>query len=195
MQQQSRPERRVAWLILLLGIAGIVLALLWDTLNVDLGRFTVNPMLLLVIGIVYVLLALLLLLFFARRGQTGSAAQPQVSAQTAKAPQSHVSKAAASATRPLSTPMVQPSAKDDLTVIEGIGPKSQEALNKSGVYTFAHVAALSPEELYRIVRIQHGVQVLSDAAATWQKQAEFLARGDIPGFKAYVDQLVAGRRG
>ena len=36
---------------------------------------------------------------------------------------------------------------DDLTVISGIGPKSQERLNRAGIYTYKQLAQSSPEGL------------------------------------------------
>ncbi len=40
-----------------------------------------------------------------------------------------------------------PENKDDLKKIGGVGPKLEETLNKMGVYTFAQVAAWSPDEI------------------------------------------------
>jgi len=40
-----------------------------------------------------------------------------------------------------------PSAKDDLKLIKGVGPKLEEMLNEMGIYTFAQIAAFTPENL------------------------------------------------
>jgi large subunit ribosomal protein L20 len=82
---------------------------------------------------------------------------------------------------------------DDLLIIEGLGPKSVEALNNAGVTTFAQVASMSPEELDDIVRVKAGVRLLKGQVETWPKQAKFLLDGDMDGFKAYTDHLVGGR--
>ncbi len=82
--------------------------------------------------------------------------------------------------------------RDDLTVIEGIGKKSAEALYSAGITTFAQLAATSGDDLYRIVKVEGGVQIVGDAA-TWPKQAQFLVDGDTDGLKAYQDRLVGGR--
>jgi large subunit ribosomal protein L27 len=81
---------------------------------------------------------------------------------------------------------------DNLTVIEGIGPKTQAALVKSGITTYAQIAKLSADELYQIVKVENNVQIVGDAA-TWPKQAQFLVDGDADGLKAYQDRLVGGR--
>jgi len=81
---------------------------------------------------------------------------------------------------------------DNLTVIEGVGPKTQAALNKSGITTYAQIAKLSADELYQIVKVENNVQIVGDAA-TWPKQAQFLVDGDTDGLKAYQDRLVSGR--
>jgi len=81
---------------------------------------------------------------------------------------------------------------DNLTVIEGIGPKTQAALYKSGITTYAQVAATSADDLYRIVKVENNVQIVGDAV-TWPKQAQFLVNGDAEGLKTYQDSLVGGR--
>lgn len=82
--------------------------------------------------------------------------------------------------------------QDKLTKIEGIGPKAQAALYAGGINTYTQLAAASPEDLYRIVKVEGKVNIVGDAA-TWPKQAQFLADGDLDGLKAYQDTLVGGR--
>lgn len=82
---------------------------------------------------------------------------------------------------------------DDLTKIEGLGPKSAQALTAAGVTTFAQIAALSAESLEDIVKVKGGVRVLDGQTKTWPKQAQFLVDGDEAGFKKYTDHLVGGR--
>jgi large subunit ribosomal protein L27 len=83
--------------------------------------------------------------------------------------------------------------RDTLTQIEGVGPKVQTALYKSGITTFAQIAKMSPEELHQIVRVDNDVHIVGDAASSWPKQAQFLVDGDTEGLKAYQDHLVGGR--
>ncbi len=82
--------------------------------------------------------------------------------------------------------------RDKLTVIEGIGPKVQEALYNGGITTYAQLAATSAEDLTRIVKVEGNVRIVGDAA-TWPKQAKYLVDGDAEGLKAYQDKLVGGR--
>lgn len=82
---------------------------------------------------------------------------------------------------------------DDLTTIEGLGPKSAQALIAAGVTTFAQIAALSAEELEDMVKVKGGVRVLDGQTKTWPKQAQFLVDGDEAGFKTYTEHLVGGR--
>lgn len=81
---------------------------------------------------------------------------------------------------------------DNLKVIEGIGPKVQAALYDAGIVTYGQMASMSGDELTRIVKDEHGVRIVGDAA-TWPKQAQYLVKGDADGLKAYQDKLVAGR--
>lgn len=82
---------------------------------------------------------------------------------------------------------------DDLTTIEGLGPKSAQALQAAGITTFAQIASSSAEELEDIVKVKGGVRILEGQAKTWPKQAQFLVDGDEAGFKEYTDHLVGGR--
>lgn len=81
---------------------------------------------------------------------------------------------------------------DKLTVIEGIGPKTQAALYNSGITTYAQIANSTAEDLHRIVKVENNVQIVGDTA-TWPKQAQYLVDGDADGLKAYQDRLVGGR--
>jgi large subunit ribosomal protein L20 len=82
---------------------------------------------------------------------------------------------------------------DDLTAIEGLGPKSAQALTAAGITTYAQIAAMSAEELEDVVKVKGGVRVIDGQTKTWPKQAQFLVDGDEAGFKKYTDHLVGGR--
>lgn len=102
------------------------------------------------------------------------------------------SPAAAPAPKARTTKKAAKAEGDNLTVIEGIGPKTQAALYNSGITTYAQVASTSAEDLHRIVKVENKVQIVGDSA-TWPKQAQFLVDGDADGLKAYQDRLVGGR--
>ncbi|GAP09414.1 protein containing helix-hairpin-helix domain [Bellilinea caldifistulae] len=84
-----------------------------------------------------------------------------------------------------------PSAADDLTLIEGIGPKVAAVLHAAGITRFEQLAALPPAELKRLL-IAAGNR-LSDPA-TWPEQAALAASGDWEGLKALQSSLNRGRR-
>jgi predicted flap endonuclease-1-like 5' DNA nuclease len=81
---------------------------------------------------------------------------------------------------------------DDLTVVEGIGPKIAELLHAGGITTFAALAGMSPA----------GLQAILDAAgpnfklavpATWPEQAALAAQNRWAELKVLQDKLNAGR--
>jgi predicted flap endonuclease-1-like 5' DNA nuclease len=80
---------------------------------------------------------------------------------------------------------------DDLTIIEGIGPKMNQALLAAGIDTFAELAASSEDRLRQV--IEAAQMPFSPSLPTWAKQAEYLVRGDMEGFKQYTEHLIAGR--
>ncbi len=107
----------------------------------------------------------------------------------ARAPDKTTEPAAQSEPQASAAPAEQ--APDDLTMIEGIGPKISGALVAAGVNTFAKLAALQPEEIERVVR-SAGVRMVGKAE-TWTKQAALAAEGKFDELKAYQRTLTAGR--
>lgn len=80
---------------------------------------------------------------------------------------------------------------DDLTKIEGIGPKMSQALVAAGIDTFEKLAAASEDDLR--AAIEAADMRLAPSLVTWAKQAAFAAKGDWVGLQAYQDTLDAGR--
>src|SRR5690606_25371827 len=60
---------------------------------------------------------------------------------------------------------------DDLTKIEGIGPKSAEALQAAGIHTFADLAAKTAEEVKSLLEAAEGNFKMLDPT-TWAQQAQ-----------------------
>lgn len=80
---------------------------------------------------------------------------------------------------------------DDLLVIEGLGPKSQEVLRAAGITTYRAIADATPEALTEIIR---GAGLRLVRSETWPEQAALLAAGDLDGFQALRESLRGGRR-
>jgi len=83
------------------------------------------------------------------------------------------------------------SSSDDLTRIEGIGPKINSALIAYGIDSYLKLEE-SDEETIRKALSEGGIK-FAPSVSTWAKQAEYLVKGDEEGFKEYTDYLVAGR--
>jgi predicted flap endonuclease-1-like 5' DNA nuclease len=84
-----------------------------------------------------------------------------------------------------------PGTHDDLLIIEGIGPKFNEALLRAGITTFARLARASEKELH--AAIEAAGMRFAPSIPTWSEQADYAARGDWDGLKAYQERLTAGR--
>ena len=78
---------------------------------------------------------------------------------------------------------------DDLTKIEGIGPKTAEALNKAGIKTFADLAASKVGDLRDI--LEEGNLSKYDPK-TWSKQARLTRDEKWDGLKKLQDELDGG---
>jgi Helix-hairpin-helix domain len=84
-------------------------------------------------------------------------------------------------------------AKDDLTEIEGIGPKIAGLLAASGIGSFSRLAKSRIEDLQRILEAGGAHFRLADPA-TWPEQAKLAAASDWAGLRDLQGQLRGGRR-
>lgn len=99
------------------------------------------------------------------------------------------------ATKPVSKPGIPAAATaiaDDLTKIEGIGPRINELLADSGVASFADLAGTDPEKIKDILLAAKGNFAAHDPA-TWPKQAEMARDGKWDELKVWQDELDGGR--
>ncbi len=87
-----------------------------------------------------------------------------------------------------------PEKKDDLTKIEGIGPKINELLNNAGIYTFAKLSSTKYEKLKTILE-EAGERFRMHDPSTWPNQAEIAAQGKWEELKKLQDELKGGKIG
>ena len=80
---------------------------------------------------------------------------------------------------------------DDLKLIEGIGPKTAEALVAAGIDTFAKLSKKSVEEIKAVLEAGENLAHLDPE--TWAKQAEMAAAGKFDELKAWQDELNGGK--
>lgn len=80
---------------------------------------------------------------------------------------------------------------DDLTRIEGIGPKIAAVLTQNGVTTFAQLAETAPEKITEMLKASGGRFGMA-RPETWPQQAALAAAGKWDEFKKLTDELVGG---
>jgi predicted flap endonuclease-1-like 5' DNA nuclease len=85
-----------------------------------------------------------------------------------------------------------PTPADDLTMIEGIGPKIAEILQQNGIRTFAQLARMEPARL-RLLLMEAGPAYRIADPTSWPEQASWAAVGNWDRLQALKDQLDAGR--
>lgn len=135
----------------------------------------------------------------AAAGSVKPEGKPASTAAPAKAQTPAPEKAAAPAAKaaeaaPKAAPAKRGDTKelDDLTRIEGIGPKFRDALLNAGITTFVKLADTSNKDLEAIVK---GAGLRRPGSMhTWAEQATYLANGDMEGFEALTAQLKGGMR-
>jgi hypothetical protein len=80
---------------------------------------------------------------------------------------------------------------DDLTIIEGIGPKVAKVLNEAGIHSFADLAGANATDVQKTLDAA-GLQMMNPEG--WIDQAKLAARGDLEGLKKLQEALKGGRK-
>ena len=83
---------------------------------------------------------------------------------------------------------------DDLTVIEGIGPRIAALLQENDVATYERLARSDVKSIWSILERGGPRFKLANNPGTWPEQAAFCVRGDWDGLKKWQDELYAGLR-
>ncbi|MBD2754598.1 50S ribosomal protein L17 [Spirosoma validum] len=81
---------------------------------------------------------------------------------------------------------------DDLTKIEGIGPKIAELLNNAGITTFAELADAQDETIQQALA-EAGPRFNLHDATTWNEQASLARDGKLDELKELQDRLKGGK--
>lgn len=95
----------------------------------------------------------------------------------------------ASTTYPDPLPKTDP---DNLQIIEGIGPRIEELLNKHGIYTFQQLADINPVRVAGILK-SAGPRFQIHDPGSWPAQAILAKNGSWEELQKLKDQLIAGR--
>jgi large subunit ribosomal protein L27 len=83
--------------------------------------------------------------------------------------------------------------KDDLTKIEGIGPKLKGIFHDNGILTFADLAAKTADELREILLEAGGARYARFNPDTWPAQSKMAAEGNWDELKKWQDELDGGK--
>lgn len=83
--------------------------------------------------------------------------------------------------------------QDDLTVVEGIGPKIQMLLNQYGVHTYRQLAD-TPVERLREILTNAGPQLAMHDPGTWPSQANLAANDQWDSLKSIQGFLKGGKK-
>ncbi len=117
-----------------------------------------------------------------------TAKKPAASAKKETAEKKTASKAKASTTKKAAP---KKTGADDLTKIEGIGPKAAQALTDAGLATFADLAKSTPTKIKKILDEAEGRFGAMDPG-TWPKQAKLAAADKWDELKKWQDEMDGG---
>ncbi|MGE0311974.1 MAG: helix-hairpin-helix domain-containing protein [Lautropia sp.] len=114
-------------------------------------------------------------------------------AAASDAPASRPVAPAAAAAESATVPATEPGRPDDLTKVEGIGPKIAGLLKDAGIGSFAALAN-APVPTLRQVLGDAGQRFAMHDPSTWPEQASLAARGDWDALASLQAALHGGRR-
>lgn len=80
--------------------------------------------------------------------------------------------------------------RDDLKIIEGIGPKTEAVFNAAGIFNFLQ---LSKTPVQKLDEILDAAGLRLGDPGSWPEQARLAAEGDWEGLKQFQDRLKGGR--
>ena len=80
---------------------------------------------------------------------------------------------------------------DDLTKVEGIGPKVAELLNSSGISTYKKLAETQVDAIKEVLNAAGGIMANMNPS-TWPDQAQLAAAGEWDKLKQWQDELDGG---
>ena len=83
--------------------------------------------------------------------------------------------------------------RDDLTVVEGIGPKIQMLLNQYGIHTYHQLASTDVERIKEILS-SAGPQLAMHDPGTWPSQANLAANDQWEALKSIQGFLKGGKK-
>ncbi len=81
---------------------------------------------------------------------------------------------------------------DDLKVVEGIGPKVEQALKDSGITSWEELAAAEADKIKEILTAAEG-NFSGQDPTTWPEQAKLAAAGDWEKLNKWQDELDGGK--
>jgi len=98
---------------------------------------------------------------------------------------------AASAAALAAVPSIDDSVKDDLTKVEGIGPKIKGLLNDDGIWSFVQLSQSDTSRLQRILD-DAGPRYRVHNPKTWAAQSKMAAEGKWAELEKWQDELKGG---
>lgn len=127
-------------------------------------------------------------------GHTIEAAKPakKAAATTKKSAESAADKKPATKSAKTQAEKAAPAKADDLTIVEGIGPKIAELLKAAGIATFAQLASSKPAAIKAILEAAGKKYQMHDPA-TWPKQAALARDGKTAELAKWQGELKAGK--
>jgi predicted flap endonuclease-1-like 5' DNA nuclease len=90
--------------------------------------------------------------------------------------------------------LAAPPKPDNLTRIEGIGPKISSVLQEAGITTFAQLADTTPDQIEQILEEADPRLQRLAKPETWPEQAALAASGEWEALEALQKGFKAGRR-
>lgn len=185
----------VAWIILAVGLAGLLIGIVLAIFRPGKTLLGVESLLIAGFGGLYVAVGVALLWFLRRQHQTPNA--PPVHDSPSQPVSAVEPESPALTTLPSLADMLPPKTValhgDDFTMIEGIGLKVQDVLYQAGITTYTQLAEIEVESLLALFRGIRRLPIVESTAITWPRQAQYIVDQDFTGLESFQASLPKSR--
>ncbi len=124
--------------------------------------------------------------------EESAASAPQPDAETKEQEPTAKAEAKTTSESKITLPSGKKIKKDDLKIVEGIGPKIEGLLNEAGITDWQALASADLEKIQEILDAA-GPQYRIHDPATWANQAKLAVEGNWEELEAYQDRLKGGK--
>lgn len=189
---RPHPARPIALLILGIGLVSILISVVYSLANMGNSFLGFDTRQMLIMGIVFVVVGLILLLFLLKPEESTPVENPEIPKLKRRMDEgfTRIDSLQGQADAIKNDLYGEPVLAEDLQILEGVGPQIANALIDDGLDSFKKIAHASVGDIRRALD-KKGIG-FAPSMQTWPGQAEWVDKGDVIAFEQLTQHLKAG---